>query len=136
MSNSLEPKNGDFVAYLKELEAGRLKDLKGLSIQSASESDSGMLTVTKLEEEKPLRRLAPFTADRGLPAAFLTTAGSALLLLGGGVFALALSLPNMLDAMPVAMFLVFFGIVATAEGRKRRKKELHRQQQQRQTDLL
>ena len=127
MSHSLEPKNGDFVAYLKDLEAGRVKELQGLSIQSAAESGSGMLTVKRLEEnpDQP-QKLALFRPDRALSTTLLTSVGGMLLVLGAVVFAFALALPEMLNAMPVAMFLIFFGIVATAEGRKRRKKELRR----------
>ena len=42
--NTLEPKNGDFVRYIQDLETMSAASLKGLQID-ASESDTGMIKV-------------------------------------------------------------------------------------------
>lgn len=121
MSSSLDPKNGDFVQYLKDLESGKVRNLQGLHIQLPSETDTGMLTVTRQEppKPKPTREPAPVGMTQ---ARVLLGISNIVLALGIALFALCIIDEALMDMTPLAMFMLFGGFVGNAESRKRIKR--------------
>lgn len=124
--NTLEPKNGDFVRYIQDLETMSAASLKGLQID-ASESDTGMIKVNA-GLEKTARREADQQKREALTATRLKTRAQLMksfgsLLSFAGVFVVFLAIAEEIDEVaPLGMMLIFAGIVCAAQGAKSLKR--------------
>ncbi len=125
-SSSLEPKDGDFVAYLKKLEAGQIGTLGGLHVSLPQGDQRGMVVVETTKEivgrNEQIKAQRTASIDQGVTAA-MTVSGPVLALVGVVFVAAAVAMPGEFDFLiPFGMVLLFFSVVLSAEAKKRRKK--------------
>ena len=124
-AQELEPANGDFVAYLKKLEEGKIDRLGGLHVSLPDGDQQGMVLVQtpkEIADDKLREKEKRDIAVRASAAAAMMLLGPALALTGIGLIVFAIAAPGDFDFLiPFGMVSIFFSVVLTAEGRKRRK---------------
>ncbi len=132
LTETLEPADGDFVQFLKDLETDRGNLPSGLVIspgahssgivtvstrrEAAQNADIGELSSAKTPAFKPLPK-----EPAGLAGLFYVLAAP-LLLLGVAVIGAAIAFPEFDYIMPVGMFLIFAGTIGYAEAQKDKKR--------------
>ncbi len=125
-SKALEPAGGDFVAYLKKLEQGKINELGGLHISLPDGAQDGMVVVQTTEEiagrayEQAQESRAASEFKR---ANLMIIAGFALGVLGLVMITAGSAMRDTLEIfIPFGMVAVFAAVVLSAEGKKRKKR--------------
>ena len=125
-AQELEPANGDFVAYLKKLEEGKINRLGGLHVSLPEGAQEGMVvvqTTREIADSKLREKEKRQAAVKASAATAMMLSGPALALIGVGLIIFAIAMPGNFDFLiPIGMASIFFSVVLTAEGKKRRKK--------------
>lgn len=124
---SLEPPDGDYVAYLDKLMKGKIGSLSPLSVTA----DNGMVTVRSTAEPAPLQgdAVPADTDDDPYPKnepvvrmafALIRLAGPLIALVGVILMATGVAFDRS-DNIPLGMILVFIGVVTTAQARNKKR---------------
>lgn len=124
---SLEPPDGDYVAYLDNLMKGKIGSLSPLSVTA----DNGMVTVRSTAEPAPLQGDAvPVDTDDDpylknepvvrMAFALIRLAGPLIALAGVILMATGVAFDRS-DNIPLGMILVFIGVVTTAQARNKKR---------------
>ena len=124
---SLEPPDGDYVAYLDKLMKGKIGSLSPLSVTA----DNGMVTVRSTAEPAPLQGDAvPADTDDApylknepivrMAFALIRLAGPLIALAGVILMATGVAFDRS-DNIPLGMILVFIGVVTTAQARNKKR---------------
>lgn len=124
---SLEPPDGDYVAYLDKLMKGKIGSLSSLSVTA----DNGMVTVRSTAEPAPLQGDAvPVDTDYDpylknepvvrMAFALIRLAGPLIALAGVILMATGVAFDRS-DNIPLGMILVFIGVVTTAQARNKKR---------------
>ena len=119
---AMEPENGDYVRYLEQLQAGKIKELNAMRVSIVDTGDDGMLKVSspkELELRERQERLVRQERKKDLSRGIVRMTGPVVLLAGVVLIALGMS-SGPEDIIPVGMFTLFAGVVLTNEARKRR----------------
>lgn len=119
---NLEPKNGDFVSYIEQLNAGSLKDLKALQVAEANKaselmqqqnlfnlSDENQSSTTERQKTRLLTTTAQHLSKKLVPLVF--SIGFTCFFAGAA-----------LDLEPLiffGFFIIFFGMIGSAFAGKR-----------------
>lgn len=132
---TLEPENGDYIAFLKEIEKGNTR-VQGLTV-TVSEETPGMVTVRRKSEvgqEQPFASSdAKFVKGPFAFATLLMAAGFIFTLIGVLFIALGMMDPGYQNLIPVGMFVTFGGLVCALSNRQKLER-LKRLQQQNSTN--
>ncbi|WP_288560079.1 hypothetical protein [Duodenibacillus massiliensis] len=124
---SLEPPDGDYVAYLDKLLKGKIGSLSPLSVTA----DNGMVTVRSTAEPAPLQGDAvpadtdydPYLKNEPvvrMAFALIRLAGPLIALAGVILMATGVAFDRS-DNIPLGMILVFIGVVTTAQARNKKR---------------
>ena len=123
-AHNLEPKDGDFVRYLKELESGQISQLKGLHVNLQEAQDTGIVTVrTGADIAQEQTRQRKFQQSARQDAVMLTVRliSPLVAVLGFVLMALGMYYPYQFESLiPVGMFVTFAGFVLTGQTRKKK----------------
>ena len=127
MSNSaldLEPKSGDYVKYIDQIQAGKVKELSGIRAGVVTQNDIGQVQVKSgrqviQEEEQIAQERIQQKLEHTRFA--LNLIGPAILLCGILCFAFGVTY-EMEDIIPVGMVLMFIGFVASAKLRDKTRR--------------
>ena len=123
-ARELEPKDGDFIAYLKELEEGKINTTGGLHVSLPDGSQQGMVlvqTTQEIAEDRSAVLAQRRAASRTAALALMSVVGA---LAGLASFALLVGIayPDEFEFLiPFGMVLLFVSVVVNAETRKRKK---------------
>ena len=115
---TLEPHNGDYIAFLKEIEKGNAK-VSGLTV-SVNSDMPGMVTVRRANESDQAPSSPGFIAkNKNAMPALLRLAGSVIALFGVLFIIAGMSEPSLQNLIPVGMFVTFGGLrtLAASEAR-------------------
>ena len=105
---TLEPHNGDYIAFLKEIEKGNAK-VSGLTV-SVNSDMPGMVTVRRTNESDQASSSPGFIAkNKNAMPALLRLAGSVIALFGVLFIIAGMSEPSLQNLIPVGMFVTFGG---------------------------
>lgn len=126
MSNTaldLEPKGGDYVKYIDQIQTGKVKELAGVRAGIVTQSDSGMVQVKSgrevlLEEEQIAQNIVRKNIEH--TRFVMGLIGPVILICGILFFALGVTY-EMEDIIPIGMVLMFVGFVASAKLRDKIK---------------
>jgi hypothetical protein len=126
MSNTaldLEPKGGDYVKYIDQIQTGKVKELAGVRAGIVTQSDSGMVQVKSgrevlLEEEQIAQKIVRKNIEH--TRFVMGLIGPVILICGILFFALGVTY-EMEDIIPIGMVLMFVGFVASAKLRDKIK---------------
>ncbi len=123
---TLEPRNGDYIAYLKEIEAG-IARTQGLTI-TVEKDTPGMLTVERTGSSATAGSpgavpKAPVSKDKILVGVGSLVAGVGVLLIIAGMSIFSLN-----QLIPVGMFAAFGGLVVSLSARKRLERKAREEQ--------
>ena len=119
---TLEPENGDFIAFLKEIEKGGTR-VQGLKV-TMSQDNPGMVTVTRTDGPSP-SDASPGASSESLNALFegvLAMAGAMAALAGAGLMVAGMSGFIEQNFIPVGMFVAFGGLVVGLTNAKKVQK--------------
>lgn len=107
---TLEPHNGDYIAFLKEIEKGNAK-VSGLTV-SVNSDMPGLVTVRRANESDQAPSSPGFIAkNKNAMPALLRLAGSVIALFGVLFIIAGMSEPSLQNLIPVGMFVAFGGLV-------------------------
>ena len=119
---TLEPENGDFIAFLKEIEKGGTR-VQGLKV-TMSQDNPGMVTVTRTDVPSS-SDATPGASSESLNALFegvLAMAGAMAALAGAGLMVAGMSGFIEQNFIPVGMFVAFSGLVVGLTNAKKVQK--------------
>ncbi len=120
----LEPGKGDYVRYIEELQAGKIKELSGVRAGVVTQSDSGLVQVKsgrQLQQEEQMQAQAVVRQRIERTRIAMGMIGPAILLIGIGCFSYGIAY-EVEDVIPVGMVMMFIGFVATAKFKSDSKK--------------
>jgi hypothetical protein len=124
MSNNpqdLEPKSGDYVRYINELQAGKIRDLAGVRAGVVTQNASGQVQVKSAREVAMEEQAAADSVVRARierTNAIMRLIGPSILTCGLLCFASGIAY-EIEEVIPLGMALMFVGFVATAKLRDR-----------------
>lgn len=123
---TLEPDNGDYIAFLKEIERGNAK-IRGLTVTTSDETP-GMVAVRRQSDLQKAR--SALTSRRfSLSSTALSVLGGAVVAVIGIIFIIAGILdPQQQNLIPIGMFVTFGGLVFSLSSRQRLERQRRRQQ--------
>ena len=102
---TLEPDNGDYIAFLKEIERGNAK-IRGLTVTTSDETP-GMVAVRR-QSDLQKARSALNSRRFSLSSTALSVLGGAVVAVIGIIFIIAGILdPQQQNLIPIGMFLLF-----------------------------
>lgn len=117
---TLEPENGDFIAFLKEIEKGGTR-VQGLKV-TMNQDNPGMVTVTRTDVPSP-SDASPGASSESLNALFEgVLAGAMAALAGAGLMVAGMSGFIEQNFIPVGMFVAFGGLVVGLTNAKKVQK--------------
>lgn len=123
---TLEPDNGDYIAFLKEIERGNAK-IRGLTVTTSDEMP-GMVAVRRQSDLKKARS-ALDPRRFSLSSTALSVLGGAAVAVIGIIFIIGGILdPEQQDLIPIGMFVTFGGLVFSLSSRQRLERQRRRQQ--------
>ena len=119
---SMEPADGDYVRYVEQLHAGKIKELNAMRVSVVDTAEDGMLKVSspkELIQREEAARQARETRKNDFTGQIVRMTGPLVLILSIVLLVVG-GTSGMDDLIPVGMFTLFAGIVMTNEARKRR----------------
>lgn len=123
---TLEPDNGDYIAFLKEIERGNAK-IRGLTVTTSDETP-GMVAVRR-QSDLQKARSALSSRRFSLSSTALSVLGGAVVAVIGIIFIIAGILdPQQQNLIPIGMFVTFGGLVFSLSSRQRLERQRRRQQ--------
>ena len=123
---TLEPDNGDYIAFLKEIERGNAK-IRGLTVTTSDETP-GMVAVRR-QSDLQKARSALNSRRFSLSSTALSVLGGAVVAVIGIIFIIAGILdPQQQNLIPIGMFVTFGGLVFSLSSRQRLERQRRRQQ--------
>ena len=123
---TLEPANGDYIAFLKEIERGNAK-IQGLTVTTSDETPGMVAVRRKSDLQKARDVLDPRRFV--LSSTALSIIGGAAVAVLGLVFIMSGILdPEQQDLIPIGMFVTFGGLVFSLSSRQRLERQKRRQQ--------
>ena len=123
---TLEPDNGDYIAFLKEIERGNAK-IRGLTVTTSDETP-GMVAVRR-QSDLQKARSALNSRRFSLSSPALSVLGGAVVAVIGIIFIIAGILdPQQQNLIPIGMFVTFGGLVFSLSSRQRLERQRRRQQ--------
>ena len=119
----LEPKGGDYVKYIDQIQTGKVKELAGVRAGIVTQSDSGMVQVKSgrevlLEEEQLAQNIVRKNIEK--TRFVIGLIGPAILVCGILCFAFGVTY-DLTDVIPLGMVLMFVGFVTSARVRDKIK---------------
>ena len=124
-ARELEPKDGDFIAYLKELEEGKINTTGGLHVSLPDGSQQGMVlvqTTQEIAEDRSAVLAQRRAASRTAALALMSVVGALAGLASFALLAVGIAYPDEFEFLiPFGMVLLFVSVVVNAETRKRKK---------------
>lgn len=123
---TLEPANGDYIAFLKEIERGNAK-VQGLTVTTSDETP-GMVAVRKKSDLQKARNVLD-PSRFALSSTALSVIGGAIVAVIGIIFIIGGILDSeQQDLIPIGMFVTFGGLVFSLSSRQRLGRQRRRQQ--------
>lgn len=119
---SMEPADGDYVRYVEQLQAGKIKELNAMRVSVVDTGEDGMLKVSspkEVQQREEADRQARATRKNDFTRQIVRMTGPLVLVLSIVLLVVGAT-SGMDDLIPVGMFTLFAGIVMTNEARKRR----------------
>lgn len=119
---SMEPADGDYVRYVEQLQAGKIKELNAMRVSVVDTGEDGMLKVSspkELIQREEADSQARETRKNDFTRQIVRMTGPLVLVLSIVLLVVGAT-SGMDDLIPVGMFTLFAGIVMTNEARKRR----------------
>lgn len=118
----MEPADGDYVRYVEQLQAGKIKELNAMRVSVIDTGEDGMLKVSspkELLQREEAASQARETRKNDFTRQIVRMTGPLVLVLSIVLLVVGAT-SGMDDLIPVGMFTLFAGIVMTNEARKRR----------------
>lgn len=124
---TLEPANGDYIAFLKEIEKGNAK-VQGLTV-TVSEEMPGMVSVRRKSDLQQADSPGAVPHKPVSNATLLMATGALVTLIGALFIVSGMLDPALQNLIPVGMFVTFGGLVCALSNRQKLEREKRRKQE-------